>query len=251
MEIKLSLLGMLAMGQLVCALVAWLAPSSWGTLRRWAWGTVAVLAGVLLITRWGAVGHPPLRNIFESFLWIPLILVFCTALTWHTTRLAPIRLDAFLGTLIIFPVAFVISAEEKPLMPALQSPFFVPHVLGYMVAYSLLARAFFLLLIGHKKDLSLYRQAGHLSFAWGFFFVTVALMLGSIWGNEVWGNYWQWDPKEQWSLATWLVYIAALHFSRQSKTRVTLYGVGLLFVLLTLTWVNLSKLFPGMHSYAS
>lgn len=250
MEIKATPLGFLAMAQLLCALLACCFPAGWKRPRCWAWIAVGVLAVGLLITRWWSVGYPPMRNVFESFLWIPLILVASTAVTWRTLNVAPIRLDATIGAFIIFPVAFVLSAEIKPLMPALQSPFFVPHVLGYMIAYALLARAFCLLLVAERSKREEIRQAGHLSFAWGFFFVTLALVLGSIWGNEVWGCYWQWDPKEQWSLATWLVYVASLHFAKQGKTRLTLYGIGLVFILLTLTWVNLSKLFPGMHSYA-
>jgi ABC-type transport system involved in cytochrome c biogenesis permease subunit len=157
-------------------------------------------------------------------------------------------------------------------MPALQSPFFVPHILGYMMAYTLLTRAFFLSLVAshHARVKHFNARAAQmavtLSFLWGFFFLTLALALGSIWGNEVWGAYWQWDPKEQWSLATWLVYVAALHFPEYHRGRRLLLGLGLLFIFLTLTWSNvipncldalgmpsqwLTLLFPGgMHAYA-
>ena len=93
-------------------------------------------------------------------------------------------------------------------------------------------------------------DAARRSFAWGFFLISLALALGSIWGNEAWGAYWQWDPKEQWSLATWLVYAALWHVPASRPWRLTLLGIGLLAIILTVTWINLSKLFPGLHSYA-
>jgi ABC-type transport system involved in cytochrome c biogenesis permease subunit len=85
--------------------------------------------------------------------------------------------------------------------------------------------------------------------------LTLGLLLGSLWGKICWGHYWQWDPKEMWSLATWFVYAAYFHDRlkhglRRPKALGTWLWIGLLFVVLTLTWINLSRLFSGMHTYA-
>lgn len=234
--------------------------------RRILWGSVAFLSLIILGIRWHAVAYPPMRNVFEAFLWIPLLLVLSTALTYIKAKIDATRFDAFIGSLFLFPMVFIFSHAVKPLMPALQSPFFVPHILGYMIAYTLLMRSFVLLCVARWKQRSEFMVAANISFVWGFFFLTLALALGSIWGNEVWGAYWQWDPKEQWSMATWLIYIAALHFPKHSKARFILLGLGILFILLTLTWSNvlpnilasfglsenyLNFIFPrGMHAYA-
>ncbi len=37
------------------------------------------------------------------------------------------------------------------------------------------------------------------------------LVAGPIWAEYAWGRYWGWDPKEVWSLVTWVVYAAYLH----------------------------------------
>ena len=45
----------------------------------------------------------------------------------------------------------------------------------------------------------------------GVFLITIGTFLGAVWANESWGRYWGWDPKEIWSLITWLIYAIMLH----------------------------------------
>ncbi len=240
MTVKTDALGWLLNTQVLFAAFGVLLPRSF---RVWAWRLVFPLGVASLVLRWYVAGHPPMRNLFEAFLWLPPLLVMGTWWTRLREGLDTTRLDACLGLLVAFPLAFVFSAQMVPLPPALQSPFFVPHVLGYMAAYALLARAFVLACGKHER-------ASERNLMWGFCLLTLALTLGSVWGNEAWGAYWQLDPKEQWSLATWLIYVACLHLPRRHFARKVLLGLGLLAIVLTVTWINLSKLFPGMHSYA-
>lgn len=240
MELKVDTLGWLLNAQVFLSGLGLALPKRWG---RWAWRAVGAVAAAAIGVRWAQVGHPPMRNLFEAFLWLPLCLAAATVWTAARERLETTRLDAALGVVVLFPLAFVFSAREGQLPPALQSPLFVPHVLGYMVAYALMARAFVLACWGQMR-------ASGRTVAWGFALITLALALGSIWGNEAWGAYWQWDPKEQWSLATWLIYAAVFHCRGRRAWQLGLLGAGLLAIILTVTWINLSKLFPGMHSYA-
>ena len=55
-----------------------------------------------------------------------------------------------------------------------------------------------------------------------------------------------------WSLATWFVYAAYFHLRPRLSPRAenVFLAAGAVLVVLTLTWVNLSRIFPGMHSYA-
>jgi ABC-type transport system involved in cytochrome c biogenesis permease subunit len=81
------------------------------------------------------------------------------------------------------------------------------------------------------------------------------LLLGSVWGQRAWGDYWGWDPKELWSLATWLVYVGYLHFRymfgiRHARINSLWVLTGFLCIIITLLWVNLAKIFAGMHNYA-
>ena len=123
----------------------------------------------------------------------------------------------------------------KELVPALQSPLLVPHVGAYLVSYAILIFAAF--------------GIGMRLVPFGFFLMTLALVLGAVWGKICWGDWWQYDPKEMWSLATWLTFSAYFHFRHRACVGKWLLRFGALMIILTLTWVNFSRIFKGLHSY--
>jgi ABC-type transport system involved in cytochrome c biogenesis permease subunit len=171
------------------------------------------------------------------------------------------------------PAGFVFSAEPQRLPPALQSWLFVPHVAVYALSYIFMAKAtlqaIFQLLApalrrgypgqwpGLKADEKFLsaEDATYRMVCVGFPLLTLGLILGSCWGKLAWGDYWGWDPKELWSLASWLVYVGYFHFRYmfgKKYARInSLWAIaGMVFILITLFWVNLSNLFSGLHSYA-
>lgn len=90
----------------------------------------------------------------------------------------------------------------------------------------------------------------------GFPLLTLGLVLGSWWGKLAWGHYWGWDPKELWSLASWLVYVGYFHWRYMFGTRRphanSIWAIaGMVAIIITLLWVNLAPIFAGLHSYAS
>jgi len=97
--------------------------------------------------------------------------------------------------------------------------------------------------------------AGYRMVCLGFPLLTMGLVLGAWWGKLAWGDYWNWDPKELWSLVSWLVFLGYFHFRHTFGTRFAranaLFIVsGLLAIFVTLLWVNLARIFAGLHSYA-
>ncbi len=44
----------------------------------------------------------------------------------------------------------------------------------------------------------------------GAVFLTIAIILGSIWGKTIWGTWWTWDPKLTTTLILWFMYIGYL-----------------------------------------
>jgi cytochrome c-type biogenesis protein CcsB len=85
-------------------------------------------------------------------------------------------------------------------------------------------------------------------------FAGLALLLitGAVWANESWGRYWGWDPKEVGALVAWLTYGAFLHvrISRGWMGRPAAYFAVAAFLLILFTYLGVSYLLPGMHSYA-
>ena len=227
----------------------------------WFAGFVAALVSVAY--RGVHTGHPPMQNLFEFFLCMAAALWPLSVLSKRQTGLDTCFQDALLGLIILFPAGFVFSEDVRRLPPALQSSLFVPHVGSYVAAYILLARSTLMALpmfaAKVRADPARLRQldvASRQTVAMGFVLLSLGLLIGSLWGKICWGHYWQWDPKEMWSLATWFVYCAYFHYRlrngvRSPRVLAALLVLGLLFIILTLTWINLSRRFPGVHNYAS
>ena len=222
---------------------------------------IAVLA---FLYRWQQVGHVPLQSLFEVFLCLGMLLYPLSVFCRRFLRVGGEGFDALIGFAVLFPAGFVFKAQPQRLPPALQSWLFVPHVAAYMLAYVVLMKAsvqaLAQLLGNDKPDDSPevpYETATYRLVNLGFPLLTLGLLLGSVWGKMAWGNYWHWDPKELWSLAMWLAYLAYFRFrcmsgARYHRINSTLVVCGSVIIVITLLWVNLaSRLFPGLHSYAA
>ncbi len=100
--------------------------------------------------------------------------------------------------------------------------------------------------LGETLDNLSYRTIGL-----GFPLLTIGIIAGAVWANEAWGSYWSWDPKETWSLITWLVFAAYLHTritkGWQGRKPALLASAGLLVIWTCYLGVNL--LGKGLHSY--
>lgn len=133
-------------------------------------------------------------------------------------------------------------------MPALQSPWFAPHVIVYMFAYAMLgaAAAMAVYLLGFKKrkieadELDLCDNLVYV----GLSFMTLGLLFGALWAKEAWGHYWAWDPKETWAAITWFSYLGYIHFRLgfHLKRRCALGILLLSFLFLQMCWWGINYL---------
>ena len=82
--------------------------------------------------------------------------------------------------------------------------------------------------------------------------LAMLLITGAIWANESWGRPWGWDSKETGALIAWLTYAAFLHtrISRGWSGRSSAYFAIVGFLLVIFTYLGVSYLLPGLHSYA-
>jgi cytochrome c-type biogenesis protein CcsB len=197
------------------------------------------------------------------------------AATYLAVRLAMPRIVRFLRPLgpVVVLIAFAALAvaasplfpsQVRPLVPALRSSWLALHVSLTILGEGFFALGFvssvlYLLISGRAKtpvrearasalDLLAYR-----SVAIGFpLFTMGGLLFGAIWAQHAWGTYWSWDPKETFTLVTWLVYVAYLHMrigrGRRGMRPAWLAVAGFLLALFTFVGVNF--LLRGLHSYA-
>jgi cytochrome c-type biogenesis protein CcsB len=85
-------------------------------------------------------------------------------------------------------------------------------------------------------------------------FIGLAMLLitGAVWANESWGRYWGWDSKETGALVAWLAYAGFLHtrIAHGWTGRRSAYFAIVGFLLVIFTYLGVSYLLPGLHSYA-
>jgi ABC-type transport system involved in cytochrome c biogenesis permease subunit len=88
----------------------------------------------------------------------------------------------------------------------------------------------------------------------GCWLVGVGVALGAFWGDQAWGRWWGWDPKETWGLETFLVYLGIVHARyvlprhKRGVWTAALAIVGC--AVMAFTWFGVNYLLSGLHSYA-
>jgi ABC-type transport system involved in cytochrome c biogenesis permease subunit len=264
MDIKYTVQGLLIYAAMLAYSLAFVS----SLLRRPRIGRILYVLGFFVaasafLYRWLDVRHVPLQNLFEVFLCLGMICYPVSLLCSRILQVAGRSTDTLIAAIVLFPAGFVFSAQPQRLPPALQCWLFAPHVAVYALSYIFMAKAtcqavFQLAGRTPKPNENLLgpEQATYQMICIGFPLLTLGLILGSCWGKLAWGDYWGWDPKELWSLASWLVYVGYLHFrymfgKKHSRINSAWAITGMAVIVITLFWVNLSKLFSGLHSYAT
>lgn len=222
---------------------------------------IATLGGIVslaifIIMLWLNVQRPPLRTLGETRLWYSFFLSISGYIIYKRWNVS-LMLIYSLAMAILFLVINYLKPDihSKTLMPALQSIWFVPHVIVYMIAYALLGlSALFGLwgLISLKKGINnpkLEDNTSNIVYI-GFGFLTLGLLFGAIWAKEAWGHYWSWDPKETWAFITWSVYLCYIHFSIKSTlTAKQVYSTLVVaFIVLLICWFGINYLPSAQHS---
>lgn len=197
------------------------------------WGIALVYAGYLLLLFSLACSFRK-----ESFSWLPLaIMALC------------------LAAVLIMMRKFIFYSHSE-LVPVLRSPLLPVHVtsivFSYMVFLAILIIGVAGLMDNTDKALKLKALSESLLMP-GVFMIAFGIIVGSVWANISWGNYWSWDPKETWALITMLVYAVPLHsrfipFLRKPKA----FHIYCIFAFLSvlITYYGVNFFLGGMHSYA-
>lgn len=209
---------------------------------------------------WAHLGRPPLRTLGETRLlyaaWLPAIALFA-AWRWRTRLL----LAPMAGMALLFLLLNLMRPEArvKALMPALQSGWFVPHVVVYMAAYACLGLASLaaaVLLLRRARGIQDEESALALPLRllWlGFPLLTAGLVVGAFWAKTAWGDYWTWDPKETWAFLSWAFYLVPLHQRLRAGSRAALWLPLLGFPIVLLCWFGVNLLptaAQSLHSYS-
>ena len=240
------------------------------------WALIITVAGLTLqtsaiIMRWIhsyqlGIGHAPLSNFYESLVFFSWSIIFVYLIIRKRYQ------NSFVGILSTFLAFLILSYASlsgnvncaiQPLIPALQSNWLISHVISSFLAYACFAIAFgisilYLLKIKIKvsivdllPDATFLDEVTYKMISIGFVLLTLCIITGAAWADRAWGRYWGWDPKETWSLITWLIYGAFLHarLARGWKgLRMSVISiVG--FIAVIFTYLGVNYVLAGLHSY--
>ena len=181
-------------------------------------------------------------------------------------------LGSFVAPLAAFLmiISSAIPWVEGPVKPVFKSLWLTVHVGTVFIGNALFAIAFLAAImyliqehqIKRKRLGSVYDRLPSLatldsinyySLIYGFPFLTLGMITGSIYAQYALGKYWQWDPKEVWSLITWIFYGALLHerlVVGWRGRRAALMSIICFFILI-FTFVGASFWLGGYHSFSS
>ena len=152
----------------------------------------------------------------------------------------------------VFAIINILKPEihDQSLMPALQSPWFVPHVTVYMFSYSVLGCAFILACMGLYKHRENYLEAADKLVYAGLAFLTVGMLTGAIWAKAAWGHYWSGGPKETWAAVTWTGYLLYVHLRlfRRNTPRALYWILIVSFLSLQMCWYGVNYLPAAQQS---
>ncbi|MDP3480871.1 MAG: c-type cytochrome biogenesis protein CcsB [Desulfoprunum sp.] len=228
-----------------------------------------VLQTLYILSRYQLAGHTPITSQHEA------VVFFAWATTWaylsFRWRYTVKNFGTFVSWLIflLLVTSAFVPREVSQLLPALQSWWLPVHAGVSLLAYGFLSLAFCggLMYLLQERELKSKRfgyffsrlpslealdQLNSHCLTAGFVFLTLGIISGSIWARQAWGTYWQWDPKETWSLITWFIYLIQIHqrftVGWRGKRAAVMAICGFAAVIFTLWGVTF--LLGGVHSYA-
>ncbi len=253
---------------LLCALIFWVRPKAWETVRRCAVWLVALALLVHtsgLIFRMVLEGRPPVTNLYSSAIfigWGACILGLVLERFWRNGVGVVVSSVVGFITLIIAHHLSLTGDTMEMMRAVLDTNFWLAtHVvvvtLGYastfvagFLAIIYILRGFFTSGLDQPTAKSLVKMIyGIVCFATLFSFV--GTVLGGIWADQSWGRFWGWDVKENGALIIVLWNALMLHARWGGMVRergfVNMAIVG--NIVTSWSWFGVNMLGIGLHSY--
>ena len=212
-----------------------------------ALGSVVFFA--FIVGMWISLERPPLRTMGETRLWYSFFLSLAGIAVYVRWRYKWILSFSTLMS-VVFVCINLLKPEihSKSLMPALQSVWFVPHVIVYMFAYAMMGAVTLFALwlwLRPSRRVPTAQEMGVCDnlVRIGWAFLTLGMVMGALWAKQAWGDYWTWDPKETWAAATWLGYLLYMHLRQQTRDCNVLFALLIFnFLMLQMCWWGINFL---------
>lgn len=221
------------------------------------------------------VNTPPLVDLYDSLVFFAYVVIlgFILIRIFYDFDVLGFIISIVAGLALTFasfsPLA---SNAVEPTIPALQSPWLIYHIVTLFIAYGAFGASFglgILYLLKYKTESNsskkregflgllppseIIDEAVYKVIVFGLVFLTAGVVIGAAWANSAWGGFWSWDPKETWSLITWITYILFVHaritkgWAGKKMAWIAIIG----FAVVIFCYLGVDIIIPGLHSYAT
>ncbi|MEW6054556.1 MAG: c-type cytochrome biogenesis protein CcsB [Nitrospirota bacterium] len=221
-----------------------------------------------IVSRYLTAGHLPITNPHEAtsfFSWC-IVLIFFILQTRYKIGLLPSFIMPIVFILML--ISSMLSREVKPLTPVLQSYWLGIHTVFAFLGNAAFAMAFgigcmYLVqehyvkskqlggLFGRLPSLQTLDEVNYRLISFGIPLFTLAIITGAFWAETAWGRFWNWDPRETWSLITWFIYAIILHarlvLGWRGKRAAILSMIGFLTIMIAFFGIKLLQ--KGLHVF--
>lgn len=241
--------------------------------NRWWWAAMVVMTSGWLVHILGAaargylIQRMPLSNLYEATTTGLVFIILFALILEGIYRMRVVGLCS--AALAFIYYRWLLSSGTygndaiEPLRAVLNSYWLDYHVTCMMLSYGAFTVAFGMailyLLRSHlprftkwtptldELDLYIYRA---IQFGWPL--LGIGIVLGAVWADTAWGRMWSWDPKETWSLITWLIYTAFIHVRLVHgwKGKVMAWASIAGYCAVLFTYLGVNFILSGLHSYA-
>ena len=205
-------------------------------LGLWTVTVGFLLHSTAILIRWVATGHIPTIGNYENANFSAWgIMLFTIVFSFRSPGLRIVGLFSTPAAMFTMGFGVMSSPTLSPMVASLKSWWLYIHIIFAMLAYSAffvaMAAAILYLVKERAEKAGKVASPDSAENPWIrrlpplnevdeiilknviYGFIAYAAMIGSgaLWGKNLWGSYWRWDPVETWSLISWMIYGVILH----------------------------------------
>jgi ABC-type transport system involved in cytochrome c biogenesis permease subunit len=215
--------------------------------------------------RYVIMERPPVSTLYESIIFVALIVALCGFVIECFQRNNIWLLGAALAGSILHFVGMKYSISDGDTMIELEAVlvsnfWLATHVLcittgyGFCFVVGIMAHLYLgLKVLGNEETVDLKKM--YKAMIWvslvALFFTTLGTILGGIWADQSWGRFWGWDPKENGAMLIVLWLLLLTHGRITGIFKDVGYAVMLILlnVVVAAAWYGVNLLNVGLHSY--
>ncbi|MCX8021379.1 MAG: c-type cytochrome biogenesis protein CcsB [Syntrophorhabdaceae bacterium] len=242
--------------------------NSYGRIAHFLLLSAFIIHIMSVVARYFIAGYTPITNSHEALSFFSLCIAGFFLYVKKIYKVEILGAVILPVVLVILIFATAMPSDIRPLPPVLNSYWLPIHTIFSFIGNAIFLVSFFISITylivekGLKEkrfsfsimrfpSLEVLDSINYRCMSYGFIFLTIGIITGSIWASNAWGAYWSWDPKETWSLITWIIYAVLIH-NRMAigwRGRKTAYMMILGFFSMLVMFFGVNFLLGGLHSY--